>query len=266
MGDGKSSHVALIPKTMGTQHPDHARRPFFAQTPLIDGRLEITEAYESFKTLRINEQMWDSEGKKADRDVVQELFQNDSTFFKGTVLGKDCFLTPRIPNPSIQKKFQRKIVQELLENVPRSYDDAREFYGKDAPPPLFEVILPMTTRYEELARVKEYYEKNVVRKERMQIFDLRLREWMGEILPKTINVIPLIERVPDLIEIEKIILPYINYLKRKRPLPHLRVFLARSDPALNYSYLSALLAIDISLSKIQKLEDETGVKLYPILG
>jgi phosphoenolpyruvate carboxylase len=42
--------------------------------------------------------------------------------------------------------------------------------------------------------------------------------------------------------------------------------LARSDPALNYGLIPAVLLAKIALSKMQKISDRFGVKLYPIIG
>jgi phosphoenolpyruvate carboxylase len=44
------------------------------------------------------------------------------------------------------------------------------------------------------------------------------------------------------------------------------VFLARSDPALNYGLIPAVLLVKIALSKIKKTSDKFGVKSYPIIG
>jgi Phosphoenolpyruvate carboxylase (EC 4.1.1.31) len=43
--------------------------------------------------------MWDAEGKDVDTHVVRKLFTNYPEFFKEKVLGRDVFLTYRIPNP-----------------------------------------------------------------------------------------------------------------------------------------------------------------------
>jgi len=45
-----------------------------------------------------------------------------------------------------------------------------------------------------------------------------------------------------------------------------RVFLARSDPAMNYGLVSAVLLDKISLQRLYMLEEEVGIEIYPILG
>ena len=45
-----------------------------------------------------------------------------------------------------------------------------------------------------------------------------------------------------------------------------RVFLARSDPALNYGVVAAELMLKIALCRLDRLEAELGIPLYPIIG
>src|SRR5207249_3307985 len=56
-----------------------------------------------------------------------------------------------------------------------------------------------------------------------------------------------------------------EYLRGKT-LEHVRVFIARSDPALNYGYLAAVLLALIALDRLGALERESGVAVYPIIG
>jgi len=56
-----------------------------------------------------------------------------------------------------------------------------------------------------------------------------------------------------------------EYLQDK-DLDSQRVFLARSDPALNYGLVSAMLLVKIALQDLYKISKETGVKIYPMLG
>ncbi|CAD7781366.1 MAG: Phosphoenolpyruvate carboxylase [Candidatus Methanoperedenaceae archaeon GB50] len=79
---------------------------------------------------------------------------------------------------------------------------------------------------------------------------------------KTINVIPLFEDKQYLLEAHHIL---SEYLKDKK-FPYHRVFLARSDPALNYGMISAVLLIKISLQRLRKLSERLEKPIYPILG
>ena len=77
--------------------------------------------------------MWDFEGKKAVPWVISELLAKDQNFFKKHPLGKDIFLTFRIPNPEIEKT-EAKLVPEILASIPRCYDTTQTVYEKEIPP------------------------------------------------------------------------------------------------------------------------------------
>lgn len=266
-----------IPRTMSTQHPDNSTLPFFTETPQLSGDDEVEEAYYVFSHLGAEEQMWDCEGKEVDAYVVNKLLTRYPEFFKENVLGKDVFLTLRVPNPDIEKA-EAKFLLETLESIPRSFDTARVFYKESPKPakvpgrdygetgwaPIFEVILPMTTSSAQLEMISEYYSNFVAGKERMKIgrHGTTVGEWIGEIWPKEIEIIPLVEDASHLINIDKLIKEFIE---RKRP-KYLRVFLARSDPALNYGLAAATLLVKLALCKLEQVEQETGVKIYPIIG
>lgn len=274
-----------IPRTMSTQHPDNATLPFFSESPQLSGDDEVEEAYYVFSHLGVEEQMWDCEGKEVDAYVVNKLLTRYPEFFKENVLGKDVFLTLRVPNPDIERA-EAKFLLETLESIPRSYDTAKVFYGstqgKNQKPsvtlrrnsrikddekdwaPIFEVILPMTTSARQLGMITEYYSRFVAGKEEMKIgsYDITVGEWIGEIFPKEIEIIPLVEDADHLINIDKLI---TEYIERKNP-EYLRVFLARSDPALNYGLIPAALLVKLALYKLEEVEKKTGVKIYPIVG
>jgi phosphoenolpyruvate carboxylase len=56
-----------------------------------------------------------------------------------------------------------------------------------------------------------------------------------------------------------------TYLHDK-DLEYQRVFLGRSDPAMNYGLVSAVLLNKIALQRLQKLSQEIGIEIYPIVG
>ena len=250
-----------VPRCMSTQHPDNVQIPFFADHPVIQGETEIKEAYYAYSHLGCTEQMWDYEGKEVDHFVVKKLFARYGQFFQKRRLGDDLFLTLRVPNPRVEHA-EAKVLLETLESIPRSYDAARLFYGDDTPPPIFEVILPMTTDARELDRVYHYYREFVGGKERQQCFDLTVGEWVGEFRPDAINVIPLIEDKEHLLGADRILAEYLKDKATDRQ----RVFLARSDPALNYGLVSAVLLNKVALARLGRLERRIGVELLPILG
>lgn len=251
-----------IPKTMSTQHPDNAVTPFFAESPVLSEDDEVQEAYYVFSHLNIEEQMWDCEGKEIDTYVVKKLLSRYPHYFERIVLGKDKFITLRIPNPSVEPE-EAKFMVETLESIPRNYDTAKIFYRSDVAP-IFEVILPMTTNAEEVMFVYEYYRRFVVGKENFNIGKdgKRLKDWIGDFYPKSINVIPLFETFESILNADKVVRELISNIPQK----YFRVFIARSDPALNYGFIAAVLLTHISLRKLQDLEAKSSVPIYPILG
>lgn len=253
-----------IPRCMSTQHPDNVGTPFFCTDPVLHGEEEIEEALQVFKALGMDEQMWDYEGKEVDNYVVRKLLGKDWGFFHRQVLGKDVFLTYRVPNPRVERD-EGKWLLETLRSIPRSYDVAREFYGESAVTPVFEVIFPMTMSPLELERVYQYYVRHVAGEEGLSLVpgDVTIGEWVGQFEPKTINVIPLIEDIPQLVTCDQIV---EGFLRSHPEITYQRVFLARSDPALNYGYVSAFLALEVALVRLHRLEARLGKTLYPILG
>ncbi|MDH4232529.1 MAG: phosphoenolpyruvate carboxylase, partial [Nitrospirota bacterium] len=251
-----------IPRVMSTQHPDNVQLPFFAESQDMSGDDEIQEAYYAFSHLGCDEQMWDCEGKEVDDFVVRKLLTKYEHFFRSKRLGNDVRLTLRIPNPDVEKN-EAKVLVETLESIPRSCDAANLFYGCDAPP-IHEVILPMTMSAESLNRVYYYYKDFVVGKQRQPFYpaDITIAEWIGEFKPAEISVIPLFEDKEHMLEAHNILRAYF----KGKDISHQRVFIARSDPAMNYSMVSAILCNKIALQRLRKLSEETGIRIYPILG
>ena len=251
-----------IPKCMSTQHPDNVNQPFFAEDPQLSGEDEIQEAYYAFSHLACDEQMWDCEGKEVDDYVVKKLLTRYEGFFRNNRLGEDIFITLRVPNPTVEHD-EAKILLETLESIPRSFDAAKLFYGDDIAP-IFEVILPMTTSPKCVDRIYRYYADFVVGKQNMHFKkgDIPIRDWIGEFQPETINVIPLFEDMDTMLNAHEITRTYLQDKK----LTHQRVFLARSDPSMNYGLVSAVLLNKIALKRLHKMSQETGVEIYPIMG
>ena len=255
------SEERKIPRTMSTQHPDNVCVPQWCRDKIIEGDAEVYEAYFAYSSFGCHEVMWDSEGKDADTRVIRKLLVNHGDYFKKNIIGSDVFLTYRIPNPRVEVA-ERKIVVETLENIPVGYDVASAFYKKEVIP-IFEVILPFTTDGEELLWLLNYYKKAVVGVEDVDLDgSVRVKDWVGPFKPSNIEPIPLIEDMESLIKIDKIIEPYIDVVQPK----YVRVFIARSDPALNYSLPCAVILSKLALSKLKSLEKRKGVAIYPIIG
>lgn len=254
--------ASTIPRCMSTQHPDNVNVPFFSSGPELSGEDEVQEAYYAFSHLGCDEQMWDVEGKEVDSFVVKKLLTRHEAYFAEQRLGRDVFLTLRVPNPTVEKA-EAKILIETLESIPRSFDASRHVFGDDVAP-IFEVILPMTTSSKCINRVYHYYRDFIVARQNETFFpgDISIADWIGEFKPDTINVIPLFEDLPHLLTADEIT---ADYLDGKQATDQ-RVFLARSDPAMNYGIVSAVLVTKIALWRLERLQERIGVALHPILG
>jgi len=253
----------LVPRVMSTQHPDNATpAPFADGAGVLKGDGEVNEAVDVF-ALGCDEQMWDSEGKETDNQVVRKLLTGFPVFFRGNArLGQDVVLTLRVPNPRIERDMRKSMV-EALQSIPSAWDVAQGFYGQGDSGPIQEVILPFTTSSEELSFVETYYRKVIVGQEDEVLFEGQaVKDWVGEFYPKDIRVIPLIEDMENMLNCDSIVEGYLQ----QRQVPYQRVFLARSDPALNYGIVAAELVLRIALARLHALEGRLGVPLYPIIG
>jgi phosphoenolpyruvate carboxylase len=247
---------------MSTQHPDNVTPPFFAESSEMSGNDEIEEAFYAYSHLGCDEQMWDYEGKEVDGFVVKKLLTKFRTFFDNKRLGKDLFLTLRVPNPEFEKA-EAKILVETLESIPRSFDASNIIYNDDIPP-IFEIILPMVQSDQSLDRIYYYYHKFVFGKQNYKTMeeDITIGEWVGKFAPKRINVIPLFEDKEHMLYSHHIVHAYLT----DKDLEYQRVFYARSDPALNYGLLSAVLINKIAHQKLYELSEKISVDMHPIIG
>lgn len=248
--------IRKIPSSMSTQHPDNANPAYWCDKSFISTTDEIEEAYIAFKDLGCDEYMWDWEGKFVDEAVVDKFYRRYGEYFKKHPLGKDKFLTYRIPNIWEEKGYR---LARAFMNIVTSDDLAEEFGF--ANPPIIEVILPMTKSADQILHTEQTFRK--VAKLKGEIFETNKKRAFDHI-----DVIPLIEQVDDLTSADKIIESYLkSYKKLYGAYPALmRPFIARSDPALNAGLVPAVLATKAAISHYYHLEKKYGVKMYPIIG
>src|SRR5574340_725287 len=141
-----------IPATMATQHPDHACRPIWHKEAFIPAVEETRELFSAFDDLGIEEYKWDWEGKLVDESVLERLLAEYFDYFKKHPLGKEKFLTFRLPNPKVENEFR---LGRALMGIASSAALAKQV-GVHSPP-LFEVILPMTESAQEMISVQEAF-------------------------------------------------------------------------------------------------------------
>ncbi len=244
---------------MATQHPDNASAPWWGEKPFITTQDEIDELLLLFKDLPIDEYMWDWEGKFVDESVGEKLYGRAGEFFTQHSLGQDLHLTYRIP--AFDGTSMRRMARAFM-NVLSMADLAADL--KLPRPPVTELFLPLTTSADQLLQVREAFNK-IAGYHRM-IFHAADSE--RNPMKDLLEVTPLIEDVESIFGIESIVRPYWEALKAsKKDLSRgQRVFLARSDPALNSGIVPAVLAVKAALSIVQDVGDSLGIAVHPIIG
>jgi len=247
-----------IPTTMSTQHPDNASAPRWESNGdgFVSVAEEIKECAWCFQGLKTQEFMWDWEGKYADEAVIDKLFEQYHDYFKKHELGKDIFLTFRLPNVWKEKGYS---LLRALMVVLTSEEFARDLELHT--PPLFEAILPMTERAEQLMYVQDSFRKLARFKSKTFTHSTHPHSEM-------IHMIPLVEGVEHQVSIRKLLERYaaLHRHKFRSKLPYVRPFLARSDPALASGLLATALANKHALSDIALFSEEHQVPTFPIIG
>jgi len=243
-----------IPVTMATQHPDNASPSPFTGKCHVSNADEIDECFQCFSELGVDEYMWDWEGKFVDEAVIDRLYQNYYEYFKKNQLGKDKFLTFRVPNiweePShrLPRAFMNLISAEHAANTFKLHS-----------PPIFEIILPMATKAEQLKYLQARFKEIAHATE--DIFAMQSKM-------KHIDVIPLFEEVETMASADKILEEYLEFLKSEyhyKP-EYMRVFIARSDPAMNAGLIPCMLAVKSALCSYHQFGQKHNIEIYPWIG
>jgi phosphoenolpyruvate carboxylase len=246
-----------ISATMATQHPDNATAPFWNPAdPFIGVHQELADALACFKDFGMDEFMWDWEGKYADSAVVDKLFSQYYSYFSKNRLGRDKFLTFRIPNIWEEKGYS---LMQAMSVILSSEDFARDLEFTDRP--LFEVILPMTERADQLMRMHTTFEK-------LARFKSSEFDSTGRANIEHIELIPLVESVEGQQGVKRLLEEYTDLHTKhtgRRP-EYIRPFFARSDPALVSGLLATVIANRIALSQAYEFASERNIPVFPISG
>jgi len=243
-----------IPATMATQHPDNAFPSIFSGKAFVSTREETEECYRCFSELDVEEYMWDWEGKFVDEAVMERLFMEYYDYFKTHPIGKDKFLTFRIPN--IWEELSAKLPRSFM-NVVSAGQVAENYKMHDTP--LFEVIHPMTTSSDQLKYLQRKFTR--IAESSANIFELKKHL-------KHIELIPLFEAIETMATSYKILMEYVDFMQSEYNFTpeYMRVFIARSDPAMNAGIIPTVLAVKHALSSYHKFGTSRGIKIYPWIG
>jgi phosphoenolpyruvate carboxylase len=251
----RKSETRKIPVTMVSQHPDHAGSPYWLDQPLIKTHHESEELFLSFSDLGVDEYKWDWEGKLVDESVIERLYSDQYDYFKTNQLGKDKFLTFRLPNPRIETEF--RVGRAFMGILSASALATQVGFSQS---PIFEVILPMTESAEEMIEIQEAFQELSGLKHRLFRFN--------QATIKHVEMIPLFEEIHTIMDSDKILARYLDLHKwRFGYMPsYMRPYIARSDPALNSGLVSTILAMKVALSNYQALAKAYDIELHPIVG
>jgi phosphoenolpyruvate carboxylase len=237
-----------IPSTMATQHPDNADRYITIQEEPEEAILACLN--QSVGGLGIHEVMIDFEGKMTPYHQTSQVALG--LIQKGLKLGEDVFITPRIPNAKKEPVFRQLMsMMSLVETNILSYESNK---GQS----IYETIVPMIESGEEMLQIQERINS---------VIELGNKNYDIQFEPYSIRLIPLIESVPALVDVDIILSTYLSDLKENQVTPdHLRVMFARSDSAMSYGLMSSVLAVIIAISKLTKVANEFNIEISPILG
>jgi len=235
-----------VPVTMLTQHPDSASRYVSIQdepAEAIHGLLPPPEG------LGLDEVMIDFEGKLTPyhqpAQIVMGLLE------RGLVPGRDVFITPRIASASKETVFRQLMaLMSLIETNVQAADRGAEQAVR-------EVIVPMCETAQELL---------ADRKRVASVVELAHKEFGLPNEPDLIRLIPLVEGVPELLQIDDLFAPYLIETGLGRTGGVFRYLLGRSDPALSYGLVPAVLAGKVALAKAARVGESLGVEMAPIFG
>lgn len=246
-----------IPATMATQHPDNALPPYWdkSKRPFVSVYQEIEEAVHCFKDLGASEYMWDWEGKHADAAVIDRLFSDNYDYFAKHQLGRDKFLTFRVPNIWEEKGYN---LLQAMTVILSSEDFARDLKFRQRP--LFEVILPMTERADQLMHIHRLFGK---------LADFKSSEFTTDTTNTNhLELIPLVETSEGQLAVKDLLYDYLKFHKQQygSAPEYIRAFMAGSDSALSSGLLSGIIGNKVGLARLFEFSNETGIGMYPIFG
>ena len=238
----QSMRCQNIPVLMATQHPD--------STIYVSASREVDEAVDVFTKYSCDEVMVDYEGKLTPYHQPEWII--DKCISESVELGAKKLITVRIPNDFLEDKSRH--MHSLLTVAIANVKAVKHGF----PPPICYVVLPM---FEDTVHAS-LIQRRIIK------LQLLVEEEMGERIGSTPMVVPLLETVSKHIRAESIAEAFrVSLLKNAGVyLESMRVFLGKSDAALENGNTASTLSLTIALSSLARWSMEAGIQVYPIIG
>jgi phosphoenolpyruvate carboxylase len=239
--------VSRLPRTMATQHPDSATRYIAIQE-------EAKEAVQALSPpplgFGIEEIMVDFEGKMTPYHQTNEIAQG--LLDRGVVPGRDAWITPRISSATEETAFRQ--LMALMSVIEATYQASQ----REPEARIEEVIIPMVQRAADLVKVRDRVR---------DVIYLGHKEFRLPYDPDALQLVPLMEEVPDLLSCGELLREYVHTAGRDGfGVRRLRVMLGRSDAALSYGHLPSALSAKVALAQVYSAGIDLELEPAPILG